>query len=286
MYPQRTLLLAVTGMSPAVITETLYGIDRNGDEWPKEIRVITTSVGKKKAHEGLITNQHLAKLCQELKKPLIPFTAEHILVVPDAKGDAVEDARSLEDHEALANFIMATVRDATADENTRIHASIAGGRKTMTFYLGYAMSLFGRHIDKLSHVLVTDGYEQYPDFYYPTRESLLLKNREGVVTDVDAKDAQVTLADIPFIRQRSLIPELIKQVEKKIDFRRLVDLINLGEQPEAIVLHVYPKQQQIVIKNRFHEKELARVTIKNLLHWALYLLILEDTLKEPEERDE
>lgn len=284
MHPQRTLLLAVTGMSPAVITETLYGIDRKGEEWPKEIQVITTSVGKDKIYKGLITDNHLANLCNELKKPLIAFTEAHILVVPDAEGDAVEDARSLEDHEALANFIMTTVRDATADESTRIHASIAGGRKTMTFYLGYAMSLFGRHFDKLSHVLVTDGYEQCPDFYYPTRDSLMLQTYSK--KELDAKDAEVTLADIPFIRQRSLIPDLIKQVEKKINFRSLVDLINLGEQPEAIALHVYPKQQQIIIKNRYTRETLTSITIKNILHWALYLLILEDTLKEPEDRDE
>lgn len=284
MHPQRTLLLAVTGMSPAVITETLYGIDRKGEEWPKEIQVITTSVGKDKIYKGLITDNHLANLCNELKKPLISFTEAHILVVPDAEGDAVEDARSLEDHEALANFIMTTVRDATADESTRIHASIAGGRKTMTFYLGYAMSLFGRHFDKLSHVLVTDGYEQCSDFYYPTRDSLMLQTYNK--KELDAKDAEVTLADIPFIRQRSLIPDLIKQVEKKINFRSLVDLINLGEQPEAIALHVYPKQQQIIIKDRYTKEPLASVTIKNILHWALYLLILEDTLKAPDERDE
>lgn len=284
MHPQRSILLAVTGMSPAVITETLYGIDRKGEEWPKEIQVITTSVGKDKIYKGLITDNHLANLCNELKKPLIAFTEAHILVVPDAEGDAVEDARSLEDHEALANFIMTTVRDFTADESTRIHASIAGGRKTMTFYLGYAMSLFGRHFDKLSHVLVTDGYEQCPDFYYPTRDSLMLQTYSK--KELDAKDAEVTLADIPFIRQRSLIPDLIKQVEKKINFRSLVDLINLGEQPEAIALHVYPKQQQIIIKNRYTKEALASVTIKNILHWALYLLILEDTLKAPDERDE
>lgn len=284
MHPNRTLLLAVTGMSPAIITETLYGIDRNGDEWPKEIQVITTSKGKDKIYEGLITNKHLDNLCQELRKPKIPFSDAHILVVPDAQGLPVEDARSLEDHEALANFIMTTVRDATTNDATRIHASIAGGRKTMTFYLGYAMSLFGRHFDKLSHVLVSEGFESCPEFFYPTREDHTVISHAK--KELNAKDAEVTLADIPFIRQRSLMPDLIKRVEGTINFRHLVDLINLGEQPEAIALHIYPTQQQLVVKSRYSQQNLATVNFKNLLHWSLYLLILEDTLCAPDEREE
>lgn len=284
MHPNRTLLLAVTGMSPAIITETLYGIDRNGDEWPKEIQVITTSKGKDKIYEGLITNKHLDNLCQELRKPKIPFSDAHILVVPDAQGLPVEDARSLEDHEALANFIMTTVRDATTNDSTRIHASIAGGRKTMTFYLGYAMSLFGRHFDKLSHVLVSEGFENCPEFFYPTREDHTVISHAK--KELNAKDAEVTLADIPFIRQRSLMPDLIKRVEGTINFRHLVDLINLGEQPEAIELHIHPTQQKLVVKNRYSQQDLATVNFKNLLHWSLYLLILEDTVRDPDERDE
>lgn len=284
MYPNRTLLLAVTGMSPAIITETLYAIDRDGGEWPKEIKVITTSKGKKEIYEGLITHQNLEKLCHELRKPIIHFSDSSILVVPDAQGHPVEDARSLEDHEALANFIMTTVRDATSDDGTRIHASIAGGRKTMTFYLGYAMSLFGRHFDKLSHVLISEGFEHCTTFFYPTREDYWVKTRAG--QELNAKDAEVTLADIPFMRQRSLMPDLIKRVENKINFRLLVDLVNLGEQPQAIEIHAYASQQKLVIKNLYTHQDMATVEFKNLLHWALYMLILEDTLRDPLERDE
>lgn len=73
MYPNRTLLLAVTGLSPAVITETLYGIDRNGGEWPKEIKVITTTKGKIGIVKGLITEGYLSSLCNELKNQKSPL---------------------------------------------------------------------------------------------------------------------------------------------------------------------------------------------------------------------
>lgn len=280
---ERTLLLAVTGMSPAVITETLYGIDRNGDAWPKEIQVITTSKGKGKVAEGLIADKQIEKLCKELGKPMIPFSDQHIKVVPNADGNPVEDARNLEDHEALANFIMTTVRDLAADMDTRIHASIAGGRKTMTFYLGYAMSLFGRHFDQLSHVLVgedSEVFERCSDFFFPTRNDHSVHERNGKVHN--AKDASIILADIPFIRQRSVVPDLMKGVEGRINFRRLIDLINLGDQPDKIKLHVYEKDARLVLTGR-HLDTLAEIEFPNFLHWSLYLLLLEDTLADDRE---
>jgi CRISPR-associated protein (TIGR02584 family) len=48
-----------------------------------------------------------------------------------------------------------------------LHVSIAGGRKSMGFFAGYAFSLFGRTQDRLSHVLVNDPFESFPDFYFP-----------------------------------------------------------------------------------------------------------------------
>jgi CRISPR-associated protein (TIGR02584 family) len=44
----------------------------------------------------------------------------------------------------------------TADPQASLHVSIAGERKTMGFYVGYALSLFGRTQGRLSHVL-NDG---------------------------------------------------------------------------------------------------------------------------------
>lgn len=85
--------------------------------------------------------------------------------VPKSNGRELDDSRSLDDNQAIADFIIDEVRALTSDENTQLHASIAGGRKTMTFFLGYAMSLFGRTQDRLSHVLVSEPYENLPDFF-------------------------------------------------------------------------------------------------------------------------
>lgn len=266
MTPTRHTLLATTGTSPQVITETLHAIHHENQPWPDDIYLITTSFGKNKAVEGLIQQGHLQRLCEELKRPLPAFSPEHILVTPGADGTEVEDARSLADHEALANFIMATVRDFTTDDSRTLHASLAGGRKTMTFYIGYAMSLFGRVQDTLSHVLISDGYEGLPDFWFPTTaaEHQHLSTRDG--TKLDASQAQVTLAPIPFIRHRTALPAILLQSNKTLDFAQLVRLINWGETPQEIFLRldlldrhiaVLDAQGQRMAEIRLGEWELA-----------------------------
>lgn len=242
------MLIAVTGMSPQVITETLYGINRRGDAWPNEIKVITTSKGRDKIWTALNDEGHLAGLCEMLGRPPLTLSQDDILVVPNAQGQEVEDARSVEDHEALADFIINTVRRFTANPNISIHASIAGGRKTMTFYLGYAMSLFGRHFDQLSHVLVSEPYENRSDFFYPTRESKILTPKHEQDTPPDAKNAIVTLADIPFVRQRSQLPKLVMQdLGERISYRELMNLINLADTPERIRVQLYPRSRRMVV---------------------------------------
>ena len=49
-YPRR-ILLAVTGLSPQIVTETLYALAVEGEpRWmPTEIRIITTRRGAEKA---------------------------------------------------------------------------------------------------------------------------------------------------------------------------------------------------------------------------------------------
>lgn len=282
MSGNKTRLLAITGSSPAVVTETLYGMDLAGHEWPSDIKIITTTHGKARILDSFIKDQQIEKLCRERKKPLIPFKESDILVVTDAEGNEVDDARSLEDHEALANFIMTKVHEYTKDGSPKLHASIAGGRKTMTFYLGYAMSLFGRHFDRLSHVLVSDGYERIKDFYFPTNESR--KVEQGNI-EYDFKNAEITLADIPFIRQRLIMPKIFtepkKDQELKVDFRNLVELINLGERKDDIKIEVFEKDRKVKVFNKLDsDKALAEITIKNLVDWCLYLLIIEESFKD------
>lgn len=276
------ILLATTGESPQVITETLYAIHREGLTWPDEIRLITTTVGKARAQKGLLEERHLRRLCDEIDRPQPIFDATCIEVVPGAQGQEVDDARSLEDHEALADFIMTRVRDLTADDRQTVHASLAGGRKTMTFYLGYAMSLFGRRQDSLSHVLISKGYESLRDFWYPSLKQGQLHGYDGkplVTADgmpLMPGDAEVTLAPIPFVRHRHDLPAILPQTGASVHFRDLVRLINLGDLPEEVHLCIDLPNQRIVVRDSV--SPLHFEFRPNLMALAFYAMMARATL--------
>lgn len=279
----RNLLLSVTGMSPAVVTETLYGIAQRQKKgidspWPDEIRIITTSKGKKEMVSRLVEGDWLSQVCEATGMPKIQMEDSHILVVPGANNQAVEDARSEEDHEKLADFITKTVRDFTRGDEWRIHASIAGGRKTMTFYLGYAMSLFGRHFDRMSHVLISEGFEFARGFYFPGQQPHRLETDRGVL---DTREAEVTLADIPFIRMRHNLPNVLTDSvsgSTSLNYRELVDLINLGDNHDNLRLVVRFEQQALDLFDAARPgKSVATIQFKNPLHWAFYYQFLLDS---------
>ena len=269
-------LLATTGASPQVVTETLHAIHHENLQWPDDIYLITTSFGKKAAVKGLLEEGHLQRLCIELNRPMPAFSGNHVLVTPGADGTEVEDARSLPDHEALANFIMTEVRNRTASPDTSLHASLAGGRKTMTFYIGYAMSLFGRAQDTLSHVLVSEGYENIPDFWFPTQsEAHRYVDNRG--RKLDASTAEVTLAPLPFIRHRRNLPQVLLQSDSTVQFADLVQLINLGENRQDIRVSVDLPAQTLRVHN---ENNTLNVEITlGLLELAFYTFMARATLK-------
>lgn len=269
-------LLATTGASPQVVTETLYALHYDNGQWPDEIFLITTSFGKDKAVAGLIEQGHLQRLCTQLQRPLPAFGVDHILVVPGADGEPVDDARSLADHEALANFIMSEVRNRTIASEGSLHASLAGGRKTMTFYIGYAMSLFGRAQDSLSHVLVSEGYEGVGDFWFPTSDPAHRDIRTPQGQKLDASVAQVTLASIPFVRHRRNLPKILLQNNQAVDFAQLVRLINLGERPASLQLTVDLPQRILRLEDR--ESALKLEFAPTLIDLAFFAMMARATV--------
>lgn len=148
----------------------------------------------------------------------------------------MEDIRSKAEHEACANLITEQVRAFTADDSAALHVSLAGGRKTMTYYLGNALTLFGRPQDRLSHVLVPPPYESNPEFFYPTPyDRPLYSNR--LERWLDAKDAEVTLADIPFVRLRNSLPSRFKNLEEgQASFTEVVAAMQQAFEPPAVTV--------------------------------------------------
>src|SRR5690606_2541074 len=134
--------------SPQVVTETLHALAVGNDDpfVPTEIHLITTGEGAERARLALLSDKPgwFHRLRQDLDLPEITFDAEHVHVLRDVGGHSLADIRSPADNLACADFITEKVRELSADPDSALHVSIAGGRKTMGFFLGYALSLFGR----------------------------------------------------------------------------------------------------------------------------------------------
>lgn len=148
--PARTTLIAVTGLTPAVLTETLWGLASEPTPVvPDHIVVITTLTGRAKLTGQLLANgrcdtfrtalrSHLGrKHAHLLTHTRLRFgTAQNHLRVIPTPGPAAQDAddlRTAADHQAAADFILRTVREFSEEEGNRLIFSVAGGRKTMGF---------------------------------------------------------------------------------------------------------------------------------------------------------
>ncbi len=243
-YPRR-ILLCVTGLSPQIITETLYAlaVTRQPAWLPSAIHLLTTAEGAERARLTLLEPEsgYFYRLCEDhgLDPSAIHFGPDTIHCISDPQGAPLPDIRTPADNEAAADAITDTVRRLTADSGSTVHASIAGGRKTMGFYLGYALSLFGRPQDRLSHVLVSAPFESHPEFFFPPRKPRVLFTRDDRPVRTDA--AVITLADIPLVRLRDGLPEHL--LEGAASFSDTVRQAQSTLEPPALALD--PASRQI-----------------------------------------
>lgn len=242
----RHVLLAVTGLSPQVVTETIYALARHdAARLPHELHVLTTAEGARRARLMLLSEQPgwFHRLCRDWALPPIAFDDEHIHVLCDRDGQPLEDVRDGADNAAAADQIADNVRRLTADDATALHVSLAGGRKTLGFFAGYALSLWGRAQDRLSHVLVSEPFESSWEFFYPTPYERVIAVGGGVA---DCARAQVTLADIPFVRLRSGLPPALLQGQAS--FAQAVAAAQGHVGPPRLELHL--RAQRIVAHGR------------------------------------
>ena len=222
------VLLAVTGMSPAVLTETIWALAHPAEESgeaaiiPHRIIVLTTTLGRREIENSLFhplprfgglsawdaLRAALAAAGHELDGRLrFGTTADDVRVfiaADRATGRTAEldDIRTVADNEAAATFMLDQVRGLVEDSDKTVIGSIAGGRKTMGALLFACFSLLGRDRDRLTHVLVGEPFDQLRDFYFPAQPGGGLAHRDGSVRQ--PKDAAILLADVPFVPLRYL----------------------------------------------------------------------------------
>ena len=187
-------LLVLVGLSPAVASETYYALRRQGDV-VGAISIITTAAGIAKAKEQLDGPDGAIRAINALRfspeDGVIDPPSLRFIVLNDQNHRPMDDLLSPKDHEAMVRIINQTVLSLTEDEEPPLHASLAGGRKTMAGALGSIMSLHARAEDCLSHVLAGPGLESNPNLMFPLPGS--------------GPEFDVSLVEMPFVRVRSLI---------------------------------------------------------------------------------
>lgn len=239
-YPQRILVVA-TGMSPQVVTETLYAlaVQKKPAFVPTEIRLVTTRKGASIAERHLLNGEGwFHRLRRDYELPPVDFNAERIHTLSNGAGAPLDDIQTLADNTAAADAITQALCEFTQNDASALHVSIAGGRKTMGFYVGYALSLYGRRQDRLSHVLVNKPFESHPEFYYPTPSERLIETPDGNL--VDAQHARVGLAEIPFVRLREEFPKDL--LEGRSSFHKAVEAAQRAIGPAELIIDLAGKR--------------------------------------------
>jgi len=254
MSEYRNILLCVAGLTPQIITEVLYALTQQRRERVDEIRVITTLLGQDKLLKGLLDPQQgkFFAFCQDygIDPASIRFDHTSITAVQTPDGRTLDDIRLKAENERTADRICEIVRELAKREDTCIHASAAGGRKTMGIFLASAMQLFGRRQDALSHVLVNEPFENHPDFYYipPQHATLELKDRQGNFIDyASTADARIELADIPFVRLRGVLrgwldelpssySEIVRKTQEELDVQDAAQELRLACDKKTVTL--------------------------------------------------
>lgn len=238
-FPERVLFLSL-GTSSQIITEVIYALTvgrvKTGEKQfvPTKVIVLSTTTGIDKARSMLDSSgrYHLLGTDYGLELPEIEYR-----VIADNNNMPMDDIRTAADAMQAADCTLRNLRELTENNESAIHVSLAGGRKTQGYYTGEATSLFARPQDRLSHVLVSEGYEGNPEFFYPTTSEKMIKCRlGGELVDLDANKAVVELADLPFQRRREQLPGfLLKQSGEGLSV--ILRKLELAESEFAITLN-------------------------------------------------
>ncbi len=243
---KRRILLCVIGKTPQIVTETLYKltVDSTPAFTPTELHLTTTAEGARSARHALlgVEERHgeFDKFCRDYSMENISFTPQNIHIISGPSGVFIDDALYSEHNQITADFITKTVQHFTQDADCAIHLSLAGGRKTMSYYGGYALSLYGRMQDRLSHVLVARPFQENVNFFYPPPQPKAISvNNTFYSTD----EANIILADIPFVRMRYQIPEAL--LAGKAGFQETVAAIQRFAGPELIEINLNKKELRL-----------------------------------------
>ncbi len=227
----KVALIAVLGTSPAILTETIWGlyVDEKKRHLLPDIAIIyTTSTGQIKAEEMLRNKTNGLSIWEELEEAVGKQIRWDIRVFTDRRGDKLNDIVTSEDQDEVADQLLKGIREVKNPQQEVYHivASVAGGRKSMSALMLGAMCLGGFPNDILTHVLVDEqSLDCCNDFFFPNQKKQELITRSGNI--IHACDIKVDLAEIPFVALGSLL--------KNVDFELNGSYAKLVERTRKVV---------------------------------------------------
>ncbi len=118
----KNILLFSTGLSPQVVTESLYYHTQISKIKINSIYVITDSTGEKLL-DNLFKwyNQFLNEY--EIKYK-INFTLNNIFILNDKKNNPLKDLKTIDDNDAAVTQIFDIINDLSNIENSRLIVSV------------------------------------------------------------------------------------------------------------------------------------------------------------------
>ncbi len=229
----KNILLAISGLTPQIVTEALYALSIQKGITIDEIYIVTTNRGKevilgKDKHPQTPSIPLLSEIknfCATYNIPVPKFTnSNKHIIVAEEESLILHDIRNDKENKLFPNKLAEVLKKLTLTSNNTIHAVLSGGRKSMSAHLALSLSLFGRSQDKLYHILTDEKYE-FGNFY-PLNK---------------AEANALVIAEIPFVRLRALMNEnydrintytdLVEKTQKQVSFltdsRKLI--INLAD---------------------------------------------------------
>ena len=268
------ILLAISGLTPQIVTETLYVLAVKKKISIDEIYVLTTRRGeqvlqgkdKSAVTPKVSLKKEIAELCKKngIKTP--KFSYKKNVIVAEEETTSLYDVRTDEENILFPNKAAELVKRLTENDNVALHVSIAGGRKSMSAHLALVMSLFARSQDKLYHILTDEKYE-FGNFYPKSTE----------------EENALVLAELPFVKLRSLnnpvlrqddsYYEIVKKTQERLNFltenaklivelrKRVIRYKNrqISFSPSEIVFYVLFVEQKINTGGGYSTSELQTV---------------------------
>jgi CRISPR-associated protein (TIGR02584 family) len=264
-------VLCLAGNSPGVVTETLYALAIARGEQITHLHILTTSKGKERMETSL--PDALAAMRADYPEQASNLPEEPLIeAIKDREGNPLEDISTSAQSAIAGDRILTLVRIYTDPTHARLHASLAGGRKTMSYYMGMAMAMCARAEDELSHVLVDPVAEFSRTFYYPTPEP---RDMEGSLGAFDASKVEVLLHTLPVFRMRGLLEhrgykdravssfaDYIGVAQRAIEPALVtLDLNNYSVEVDGLLLELSPTQTAIysvMLLDRYDRREGGR----------------------------